>query len=91
MLNNIAEAAGFNVALTNIDFDGSSKYKLNGEALSDKDVINFVSRMRDNEIFTNVVLEKSSIAKEGSKVKTFIINVKVKDELMKARTISEQE
>ena len=91
VLNNIAEAAGFNVALTNIDFDGSSKYKLNGEALSDKDVINFVSRMRDNEIFTNVVLEKSSIAKEGSKVKTFIINVKVKDELMKARTISEQE
>ena len=34
--------------------------------------------VREKEIFNKVVLEKSSIAKEGSKIKTFIVKVYVK-------------
>ena len=65
-------------------------YSVKGEALNDKTVVNYINKVREKEIFNKVVLEKSSIAKEGSKIKTFIVKVYVKPELMNTQNIQKE-
>ena len=48
--------------LTNLDFNGQEKYEVKGEALSDADVIKYITRVKETELFANVVLERSSLA-----------------------------
>jgi type IV pilus assembly protein PilN len=91
VLIDLAEQAGFNIALSAIVFDGTTKYEIEGEALSDGDVINYLTRIRQTDIFEKVVLEKSFIAKEGSNIKSFLINISVKPELMKAKNLQNDE
>ena len=89
VLSDIAVAAGGEVALSEVVFDGVNGYTLNGQALSDTDVINYISRIRENPIFLSITLEKSFISDLGSEIKSFIIQIKVKPELMNAKTIEE--
>lgn len=89
VLWDIADAAGVNVALSKVIFDGLNGYTLNGQALSDTDVINYISRIRENPIFLSITLEKSFIADLASEIKSFIIQIKIKPELMNAKTITD--
>ena len=89
VLVDLANKAGFNVALAGIVFDGNSSYLIKGEALSDKDVINYLTRIRDVPIFESVILEKSFIALEGTNIKSFVIKIEVKKELMNAKNLQE--
>ena len=89
VLWDIADAAGVNVALSEVIFDGLNGYTLNGQALSDTDVINYISRIRENPIFLSITLEKSFIADLASEIKSFIIQIKVKPELMNAKTLTD--
>ena len=67
-----------------------SKIGFNNKSLL-RDSLSFslAKTLREKEIFNKVVLEKSSIAKEGSKIKTFIVKVYVKPELMNTQNIKE--
>tara|TARA_B100000965_G_scaffold406525_1_gene445916 strand:+ start:371 stop:2155 length:1785 start_codon:yes stop_codon:yes gene_type:complete len=87
VLVSLAEKAGLNIALATIIFDGNVQYKIEGEALSDSDVINYLSRIREIEIFDSVVLEKSFLATEGSNIKSFHINIDVKSEFMSRKNL----
>ena len=89
VLVELAEKAGMNIALATIKFDGNVSYGIEGEALSDSDVINYLSRIREIEIFESVVLEKSFIANEGSNIKSFVINIDVKSEFMRLKNLSQ--
>lgn len=91
VLKEIAYKAGFNIVLTNLDFDGMDKYAVKGEALSDADVIKYITRVKGTELFQNVVLEKSSIAKEGSTVKKFVMKLIIKPELINSQVIEVDE
>ena len=91
VLIDLAEKAGFNIALASIVFDGSNKYAVEGEALSDNDVISYLNRIRKTEIFDKVVLEKSFIAVEGSNIKSFVINISVFSDLMNAKNLQVQD
>jgi type IV pilus assembly protein PilN len=90
VLIDLAEKAGFNIALASIVFDGSTSYALEGEALSDNDVISYLNRIRATELFDTVVLEKSFIKTQGTNIKSFIINVSVRLELMNAKSLEEE-
>ncbi len=87
VLVSLAEKAGLNIALATIVFDGNVQYKIEGEAMSDSDVINYLSRIREIEIFESVVLEKSFLATEGSNIKSFHINIDVKSEFMNRKNL----
>tara|TARA_B110000444_G_scaffold257565_1_gene296278 strand:+ start:1980 stop:3755 length:1776 start_codon:yes stop_codon:yes gene_type:complete len=87
VLQDLAEKAGFNIALSTILFDGGTNYEIEGEALSDNDVISYLNRIRKTEIFDKVVLEKSFIAVEGSNIKSFVIKISVRSELMNAKNL----
>ena len=89
VLVDLANEAGFNIALSGIEFDGNFSYEVNGEALSDKDVINYLTRIRSIPIFASVVLEKSYLAVAGSNIKTFIIQIDVYENLMNAQNLDE--
>lgn len=89
VLVDLANKAGFNVALSGIVFDGNNSYLIQGEALSDKDVINYLTRIRDVPIFESVILEKSFIALEGTNIKSFVIKIEVKKDLMNAKNLQE--
>ena len=89
VLVDLANKAGFNVALAGIVFDGNNSYLIQGEALSDKDVINYLTRIRDVPIFESVILEKSFIALEGTNIKSFVIKIEVKKDLMNAKNLKE--
>tara|TARA_B100001121_G_C18547582_1_gene553813 strand:- start:13 stop:765 length:753 start_codon:yes stop_codon:yes gene_type:complete len=91
VLVELAEKAGMNIALATIRFDGNISYEIEGEALSDSDVIKYLSRIREIEIFDSVVLEKSYIAQEGSNIKAFIINIDVKNEFMNLQNLGTSE
>ena len=91
VLIDLADKAGFNIALASIVFDGSNNYAVEGEALSDNDVISYLNRIRKTEIFDKVVLEKSFIAAEGSNIKSFVINISVFSELMNAKNLQAQD
>ena len=91
VLIDLADKAGFNIALASIIFDGSNNYALEGEALSDNDVISYLNRIRKTEIFDKVILEKSFIAVEGSNIKSFVINISVLSELMNAKNLKAQD
>ena len=45
VLIELAGNAGLNIALTKISFDGNITYNIEGEALSDSDVINYLSKI----------------------------------------------
>jgi type IV pilus assembly protein PilN len=91
VLKEIAYKAGFNIVLTNLDFDGMDKYLVKGEALSDADVIKYITRVKGTELFQNVVLEKSSLAKEGSTIKKFVMKLIIKPELINSQVIEVDE
>ena len=91
VLKEIAYKAGFNIVLTNLDFDGMDKYVVKGEALSDADVIKYISRVKGTELFQNVVLDKSSLAKEGSTIKKFVMKLIIKPELINSQVIEVDE
>ena len=91
VLKEIAYKAGFNIVLTNLDFDGMDKYVVKGEALSDADVIKYITRVKGTELFQNVVLEKSSLAKEGSTIKKFVMKLIIKPELINSQVIEVDE
>ena len=87
VLVELAERAGTNIALSSIKFDGLVTYSIEGEALSDSDVINYITRIREIEIFDSVILEKSFIANDGSNIKSFIIKINVKNEFMMQKNL----
>jgi len=89
VLSDLAYSAGPGIAFVEIKYEGGEMYSVKGEALNDKTVVNYINEVREKEIFNKVVLEKSSIAKEGSKIKTFIVKVYVKPELMNTQNIQE--
>ena len=90
VLREIAFKAGFNVVLTNLDFNGVEKYEVKGEALSDADVIKYITRVKETNLFENVVLEKSSIATEGSTIKTFVMKIIIKPELINSQVVDSE-
>ena len=90
VLSDLAYSAGPGIAFVEINYEGGEMYSVKGEALNDKTVVNYINEVREKEIFNKVVLEKSSIAKEGSKIKTFIVKVYVKQELMNTQNIQEE-
>jgi len=90
VLIDLAEKAGFNIALDSISFDGDTNYKVEGEALSDNDVISYLNRIRKTDIFSKVFLEKSYIKGEGSNIKSFLLSIGVKPELMMAKNLEEK-
>ncbi|MDC3015139.1 pilus assembly protein PilM [bacterium] len=90
VLSDLAYSAGPGIAFVEIKYEGGEMYSVKGEALNDKTVVNYINEVREKEIFNKVVLEKSSIAKEGSKIKTFIVKVYVKQELMNTQNIQEE-
>ena len=90
VLVDLASKAGTNIALSGVSFDGNYSYVVNGQALSDKDVINYLTRIRDIPIFASVVLEKSSMAMEGSNIKEFLIKIDVYEDLMNAQNLDEK-
>ena len=90
VLREIAFKAGFNVVLTNLDFNGVEKYEVKGEALSDADVIKYITRVKETNLFENVVLEKSSIATEGSTIKTFVMKIIIKPELINSQLVDNE-
>ena len=90
VLVDLASKAGSNIALSGVNFDGNYSYVVNGQALSDKDVINYLTRIRDIPIFASVVLEKSFIAMEGSNIKEFLIKIDVYEDLMNAQNLDEK-
>jgi len=90
VLSDLAYSAGPGIAFVEIKYEGGEMYSVKGEALNDKTVVNYINEVREKEIFNKVVLEKSSIAKEGSKIKTFIVKVYVKPELMNTQNIQEE-
>ena len=89
-LIDLAEKAGFNIALDSISFDGDSSYRVEGEALSDNDVISYLNRIRKTDVFSKVFLEKSFIKGEGTNIKSFVISISVKAELMNAKNLEEK-
>ena len=91
VLIDLAEQAGINIALAKIDFDGDVNYTIEGDALSDSDVIQYLSKIRAIEIFESVVLEKSFMSENGGNVKSFIIQIKVKKEEMNRKNLEEEE
>ena len=91
MLREIAYQAGFNIVLTNLDFNGQEKYEVKGEALSDADVIKYITRVKKTELFENVVLEKSSLAQEGSTIKKFVVKLIIKPELINSQLVEVNE
>ena len=91
VLREIAYQAGFNIVLTNLDFNGQEKYEVKGEALSDADVIKYITRVKETELFENVVLEKSSLAQEGSTIKKFVVKLIIKPELMNSQLVEVNE
>ena len=90
VLKDIAVAAGLNIALVEIKFDGHNTYVVKGEAISDKAVIHYISTIKENSIFSNAILEKSHIAKEGSNIKIFKAKLVVKEDLMKAKVLDQE-
>ena len=64
---------------------------MKGEALSDADVIKYITRVKGTELFQNVVLEKSSLAKEGSTIKKFVMKLIIKPELINSQVIEVDE
>jgi len=91
VLREIAYQAGFNIVLTNLDFNGQEKYEVKGEALSDADVIKYITRVKETELFENVVLEKSSLAQEGSTIKKFVVKLIIKTELINSQLVEVDE
>ena len=91
VLREIAYQAGFNIVLTNLDFNGQEKYEVKGEALSDSDVIKYITRVKETELFENVVLEKSSLAQEGSTIKKFVVKLIIKPELINSQLVEVNE
>ena len=91
VLREIAYQAGFNIVLTNLDFNGQEKYEVKGEALSDADVIKYITRVKKTELFENVVLEKSSLAQEGSTIKKFVVKLIIKPELINSQLVEVNE
>ena len=91
VLREIAYQAGFNIVLTNLDFNGQEKYEVKGEALSDADVIKYIMRVKETELFENVVLEKSSLAQEGSTIKKFVVKLIIKPELINSQLVEVNE
>lgn len=87
VLIELAGNAGLNIALTKISFDGNITYTIEGEALSDSDVINYLSKIREIDIFDSVFLEKSFITVEGSNIKSFLIKIEVKYEFMSRKNL----
>ena len=90
VLKDISVAAGLNIALVEIKFDGHNTYVVKGEAISDKAVIHYISTIKENSIFSNAILEKSHIAKEGSNIKIFKAKLVVKEDLMKAKVLDQE-
>ena len=91
VLREIAYQAGFNIVLTNLNFNGQEKYEVKGEALSDADVIKYITRVKGTELFENVVLEKSSLAQEGSTIKKFVVKLIIKPELINSQLVEVNE
>ena len=91
VLREIAYQAGFNIVLTNLDFNGQEKYEVKGEALSDADVIKYITRVKETGLFENVVLEKSSLAQEGSTIKKFVVKLIIKPELINSQLVEVNE
>ena len=78
VIEEIAKAAGFNIALDDLSFDGYDSYTLKGQSKSDAEVINYITRIKQSDVFSNVLLEKSFIEKEGSTIKSFLMKLTVK-------------
>ena len=74
-----------------MNFNGQEKYEVQGEALSDADVIKYITRVKETKLFENVVLEKSSLAQEGSTIKKFIVKLIIKDELINSQLVEVSE
>tara|TARA_B100001093_G_scaffold393441_1_gene380076 strand:- start:657 stop:2435 length:1779 start_codon:yes stop_codon:yes gene_type:complete len=91
VLREIAYQAGFNIVLTNLDFNGQEKYEVKGEALSDADVIKYITRVKGTGLFENVILEKSSLAQEGSTIKKFVVKLIIKPELINSQLVEVNE
>jgi hypothetical protein len=82
IIEEIAKAAGFKIALDNLSFDGYDTYTLNGQSTSDAEVINYITRIKEADVFQNVLLEKSFIEKEGSTIKSFVMKLTVKYDII---------
>ena len=82
VIEEIAKAAGFNIALDDLSFDGYDSYTLKGQSTSDAEVINYITRIKQSDVFSNVLLEKSFIEKEGSTIKSFLMKLTVKNDVI---------
>ena len=82
IIEEIAKAAGFKIALDNLSFDGYDTYTLNGQSTSDAELINYITRIKEADVFQNVLLEKSFIEKEGSTIKSFVMKLTVKYDII---------
>ena len=100
-------------------FDGVNSYEVKGDAMkseiiknsvtkllsADQTVIEFISRLKKNEIFENAALEKSFIdpqrpkgcimknekCTERTEIKSFIFNLIVKKDLMNLKTLENKD
>jgi len=112
-LQEIKEVDELNIHLNSVKFDGVNSYEVKGDAVkseiiinsttkhlsADQTVIEFISRLKKNEIYKNVALEKSFIdpqrptvcanksCTERIEVKSFIFNLIVKKDLMNLKTL----
>ena len=113
VLQEIKEVDELNIFLNSLKFDGGNSYQVKGNAVrsqivknsgtivisADQTVIEFISRLKKNEIFEYAALEKSFIdpqrptvcltksCPEKYEIKSFIFNLIVKKDLMNLKTL----
>ena len=113
VLQEIKEVDELNIFLNSLKFDGGNSYQVKGNAVrsqivknsgtivisADQTVIEFISRLKKNEIFEYASLEKSFIDPQRPtvcltkscprkyEIKSFIFNLIVKKDLMNLKTL----
>ena len=117
VLEEIKKIDELNIVLNSLIFDGANTYEVKGNATkseviinstakfisADQTVIEYISRLKKNEIFENASLEKSFIdpqrptvcvnqnCTERTEIKTFIFNLIVKKDLMNLKILETED
>ena len=113
VLQEVKKIGSLKIYLNSVKFDGVNSYEVKGDAMkseiiknsvtkllsADQTVIEFISRLKKNEIFKNAALEKSFIdpqrptaclnksCQERTEIKSFIFKLIVKKDLMNLKTL----
>ena len=104
VLKEISNIEELSIGITNIKFDGNSEYEIKGFALpgqlissdkkinasADQTVIEYISRLKKNSIFSKAILVKSSANENVSDAKDFIIKLIVEQKLMNAKILDDK-